>query len=530
MRTKSGLMIGAAAVTSALLAVAGCGGSNSGSNSASSNAGTGSTSGQTTSTTLTLASTTPPTTLNPTLSGNGDPLEFFLELSYDSLIRLMPNGTYAPDLATSWGYVGSSNTVFDMTLRKGVKFSDGQALTPAVVKQFLLYYAKSGEFASRFDFKSISVTGPLSLQIVLAQPDPELPYYFEQDLVSGDVIGPAGLANPTTLGTSTDGAGPYVLDSSATVTGTKYVYVPNKYYWNPSAIHWKQVIIDVISDPTATLDALQTGQVQVAMGQTTSAQAAKAAGLSVFAVPYTWDSVFLMDRSGTSVKALGSPLVRQALNYAVDRSAVTQALFGSYGQADDETAVPGYEGYNSADANLYPYNPAKAKALLAQAGYPNGFTLPLLAFNLQPGEITLAQAVASYWSNIGVNVQITTPSTGTEYGADLESHKFGAMVFEYGAQPIYVDAGEIAMPTGPLNPYGSNSPAMDAAESQIASATTAASQESASDLLETEMLNAAWFAPIAANDETFYVSHSIGGFTLQPLEVSPDPVDWYPVH
>ena len=65
--------------------------------------------------TLTIASGTAPTTLNPVLSGNGDPLEFFLELSYDSLIRFEPNGTYAPDLATSWGYVGTGNTVFTMT-------------------------------------------------------------------------------------------------------------------------------------------------------------------------------------------------------------------------------------------------------------------------------------------------------------------------------------------------------------------------------------------------------------------------------
>lgn len=507
----------AAVAAAAALAIAGCGGS------ATSQGSSGSASGST----LTIASPTAPTTLNPVLSGNGDPLEFFLELSYDSLIRLTPQGTYAPDLATSWGYVGKTNTVFQLTLRKGVRFSDGKPLTAAGVAAFLEYYAKSGTFASRFDFQSVTATGPLSLRITLKQPDPELPYYLEQDLVSGDVIGPDGMAHLSGLGTSTDGAGPYVLDAAATITGSKYVYVPNKYYWDPKAIHWKQVVISIISDPTATLDALKTGQVQVAMGQTTSAAAAKAAGLEVFAVPYTWDSVFLMDRGGSTVKALGNLKVRQALNYAVDRKAIASALWGSYGQADDETAVPGYAGYNAADENMYPYDPAKARQLLSQAGYPHGFTLPMLAYDLQPGETTFAQAIASYLGNVGVKVQITTPANLTAYGADLTSHKYASQVFEYGAQPIYVDASEVILPGGPLNPFSSTSAAMDGLEAKIATSTPSA-QQAISDQLETQVLQQAWFVPVATNEETFYVSKTIGGFVLDPPEVSPDPIDWYP--
>jgi peptide/nickel transport system substrate-binding protein len=477
--------------------------------------------------TLTIASGTAPTTLNPVLSGNGDPLEFFLELSYDSLIRFEPNGTYAPDLATSWGYVGTGNTVFTMKLRSGVRFSDGSYLTAAAVKAFLEYYAKSGTFASRFNFKSITVTGPLSLKITLNQADPELPYYFNQDLVSGDVTSAQATAHPTPLGTTTDGAGPYVLDASATVTGTKYVYVPNKYYWNPSAIHWKKVVVDIISDPTATLDALKTGEVQVAMGQTTTAAAAKSDGLKVFADPYTWDSVFLMDRNGKVVPALGNLKVRQALNYAVDRPAIAKALFGQYGQADDETAVPGYPGYNSADANLYPYNLTKAKKLLAEAGYSNGFSMSMLAYNLQPAETTFAQAIASEWSNIGVNVSIETPPSIGEYSSDLEGLKYPAQVFEYGAQPIFVDASEVIMPNGGLlNPFKSDDPVMVNDENMIATA-SAAEQTAASNKLETRVLDQAWFVPVATNDETFYVAKSIGGFVLDPPEVSPDPVDWY---
>ena len=242
------------------------------------------------STTLTIASATGPVSLDPAKNGQGFPIQYFTQLAYDPLIRTTATGGYAPELAIKWGYVGKGNRVFTLMLRPGVRFSDGTRLTAAGVKAYFNYYIHAGgPFASRFaSIRSMTVTGPLSLRFDLNKPDPDLAINMTQDYVSGSVISSAAMKNPSQLGTNTFGAGPYVLDAGQTVAGTKYVYVPNKYYWNKSAIHFKKVQILVISDPSQTLAAMRSGQVDFALGNSNTAAAASSAGLQVLTTPGLW--------------------------------------------------------------------------------------------------------------------------------------------------------------------------------------------------------------------------------------------------
>jgi peptide/nickel transport system substrate-binding protein len=477
--------------------------------------------------TLVLAANSAPSSLNPALNGNGVPQAWFTELAYDPLIEFSPSGHYVPDLATSWKYVGKGNKVFDITLRKGVKFSDGTLLTAAGVKAYFEYYKKAdGPFAGRLDQVSvIKVTGPLSLQLDLSVSDPYLPYYFSQDLVSGDVISVKGMQSASKLGSSTDGAGPYVLDSAATVTGNKYVFVPNKYYWNPSAIHWKKVVVEIISSNSATLDALRTGAVDYAIGTPTDAPTAKKDGLSVNAAPLNWASIFLFDHTGKTTPALKSAKVRQALNWAIDRPALAKQLWGQYGQPSDEVVPPGQVGYSKADAKMYGFNVAKAKKLLAEAGYPNGFTMPMLSFNLAPNETVLAQAIASSLSAIGVNMPITTPATLPEYLSDQASYKYAGTIFEYGSQPIYVEGQEILYPNGgALNPFHDNNKQFDALIAKIGSAPGTAAITADSNALETAVMKQAWYVPVGVVDMTYFSSKKLGNTAVTAAEPNSDPV------
>ncbi len=194
------------------------------------------------STTLTIASATGPVSIDPAKNGQGFPIQYFTQLAYDPLIRTTATGALAPSLAIKWGYVGKGNRVFTLTLRPGVRFSDGTRLTAAGVKAYFNYYIHAGgPFSSRFaSIGSMTVTGPLSLRFNLKKSDPDIAINMTQDYVSGSVISRAAMKNPSQLGTHTFGAGPYVLDSGQTVAGTKYVYTPNKYYWNKSTIHFKR--------------------------------------------------------------------------------------------------------------------------------------------------------------------------------------------------------------------------------------------------------------------------------------------------
>src|SRR5581483_2618718 len=124
------------------------------------------------------------------------------------------------------------------------------------------------------------------------------------------------------------GAGEYVYDSAQSVPNDHYVYTPNKYYYDQSAIHYKSITIKVIPDYNSALQALKSGQIEFMPGNLDVASAVQgSSSVKVLSAPTLWSGIYLLDRNGTVVPALKDPRVRQALNYAVDRQAVTSAIY-----------------------------------------------------------------------------------------------------------------------------------------------------------------------------------------------------------
>jgi peptide/nickel transport system substrate-binding protein len=403
-----------------------------------------------------------PATLNPALADNGGNNVTFASLAYDSLIYWSPSGVYEPDLATSWNYVGSNNEEFDINLRSGVEFSDGTTMTAQAVVNSINYAKASGSTASTYltSMTGATATGPLSVQLTFSSPRPDLQTVFDQDEMSGDIIGPTGLANPTSLGTSTDGAGPYMLEASQTVTGSTYVYVPNPNYWNSSLSRFSGVTVNVIADPTSELDAVQSGQDEFMYGGSASqASAAKSAGLDVYAAPYGWTALFIEDYTGKLVKALGSEKVRQAINYATNRPALAKAIYGTYALPTDENASPGATGYDPAYADYYKYNVKKAKQLLAAAGYPHGFTMTLVSTPVLEIE-TETEALASELSQVGITVKIHEDATFTEAITDWLGRKYPGFIGTYGTLPASIQAPELYAPDATFNPFHNPQPAL----------------------------------------------------------------------
>jgi len=379
--------------------------------------------------TLTVAEENFPTTLDP---ATGTTTAFDYEsLAYDPLIYQEPNGTFAPDLATKWSY-GPDNESFSITLRPKVKFSDGSTMTAAGVKAWIEHDksfaggAGGGYFAS---LSSITLQGNLSLTLHFSAPTPNLETYFDQTFGMGDIGSMKGLSNPSLLTDHTDGAGPYMLSPSKTVSEETYTYVPNPHYWNKSLVHWKTVVIKVVSSPSASLSALEAGQIQIAEVQpATSAAAAKRAGLKVDAPLQLIMTLVLNDRT---TGPLSNPLVREALEYAVNRPALNKLLGVGYGVATDQFAVPGDQQYDPALANYYTYNPTYAKQLLTEAGYPNGFTFTCLSVNeAQLG--VLADALVGEFAAIGVTLQPTIEPTSGQFGTELGTTDFPSYTVSWG--------------------------------------------------------------------------------------------------
>jgi peptide/nickel transport system substrate-binding protein len=474
-------------------------------------------------TTLTIAVTSTPVSLNPALNGVGDPLELYNILAYDPLIYEQSNGKYTPGLAIKWGFVGNGNKTFQLRLRPGVKFSDGSALTAQGVKDYFTYYAKVSPDANRLAGAKIDVTGPLSLEIHLAAPDPDFAYLMTQDLGTGDVISPDGLADPSALGTKTAGAGQYILDPSATVTNETYTFTKNPTYYDPSAIHWQKIVIKVLPNETAELDALRSGQIDYMFGSPEDASSATSAGFDVYKFPYLFAHVQIMDVDGQAVKALGNQDVRQALDYSIDRDAIVKALLNGFATPTEQLLLPGADGYNPALNSTYSYNLAKAKSLLAKGGYPNGFSFSMIAYNLHPGITELAQVLAAEWAQIGVTVNIVVPPSIPAYIKDMASKKISAEVFEFGGQPMYLVAQQLLTTGGFYNPFNVTNPTWTKLMDEGATASGAAGP-AIWQHLNKYITDQGSFISFADVDQVIIYRPGLNGVKASGTALNPDPV------
>ncbi|MFL6128825.1 MAG: ABC transporter substrate-binding protein, partial [Mycobacteriales bacterium] len=348
--------------------------------------------------TLTVAYASVPQTLDPAKTVQNNSL--YQALAYAPLIVRRSDGSLQPGLATSWKYTDAQNTRFELQLRPGVTFSDGSTLTARnVVDHFRYVLAAGGQFAPLFAGDTFTATGPMTVLIRTPKPNPDLPTLLTQDNVVGGVISPTGLTDKAKLGTRTAGAGPYQLDAAQTVAGDHYTFVPNPNYYDKPSVHWRKVVVRSITNPQATLNAMKGGQVDFAVGDSTTVAAAKQAGLTVTSTPLLWTGATLADRDGKQAKPLSDVRVRQALNYATDRRAIATALFRDGGQPTSQLTVPGGYGYDQALDDAYPYDVAKAKQLLAEAGLPDGFSLPIVTAEYQSMSL-VAQALGQQWKKV----------------------------------------------------------------------------------------------------------------------------------
>jgi peptide/nickel transport system substrate-binding protein len=461
--------------------------------------------------TLTVAGELGPTTLNPETTNQA--LCYFEELAYEPLIVRLENGGFAPGLATSWHYVGSGNTTFVLNLRSGVKFSDGTTMTAQdVVNDFQYLLKAGGQMAPFFAGDSFAITGPMQVTITAKTPNPEFPFLLTQDYNAGDIISPDGLKDTAALGAKTFGAGPYELDAAETVSGSTYTYTPNPYYYDKSQVHWKKVVIKVIESAQAILDALKTGEVNLAQGDASTLKAAKQAGLTVTQAPLIWEGVDLADRDGKMVKALASVQVRQALNYATDRTAIVNALFAGVGTPTGQVTVPGGYGYLASLNAVYPYDPAKAKQLLAAAGYPHGFTMSMVTADYDE-ENLLAQALAQEWAQMGVTVKIIDDANPDAYEQAFASGTVPSFIATYGQQPISIEGPGLFLPSALFNPYHTASAALQSLYDQDITASGSAATV-LDQKIESYLVNNAWFVPVVASGLPWYATTNITGTSV----------------
>jgi peptide/nickel transport system substrate-binding protein len=518
---RTGLRVGAAALLAvAAGSLAGCG--NSGATAAAQSGGA--------KPVLTMGITNYTTTLNPAIAGGGDQM-MPIDLAYESLIHLKPNGDIGPGLATSWHYIGKTNTEFSFTLRHNARFSDGTPVTASAVKAWLdyAYFKVKGGITASLALQSVETAGQWTVVLHLSAPNSEMPNLLSEPNMWGFIGSPKAITHPSTLGTGTDGAGQYIAVPSESVPGSTYVFKPNPYYYDQSAVHFSKVVAKIINSPTTMIEAIKSGQLNVAFGDITTAPTAQAAGLNVITTPSDFVQILILDRGpktpdGKAPNPLASVQVRQALNYGINRTAVTQAILGKYGVPTSEIASS--DGYVPGIQNYYPYDPAKAKSLLAAAGYPHGFTLNLTSESVF-GTVAdpVLEAIAQEYKAIGVTLKITSTSTLPQYEQQVLGGSYEAAGFigtSSATMPEWYSY--FWAPKGLENQHGWDDPVLDdLVKKGEASLSPAQYWQAMTQRTVTQAVN----IPVFNYDAFWFTAKNIGGVAASAKSSTPFPAEWY---
>lgn len=364
----------------------------------------------------------------------------YLMAAYDTVLRTAADGTVEPGLAETWEY-DDDRTQLTLHLREGVTFSDGEEVTADVVAENLLRFrdGTSENAGNLGSVESVTAADEHTVEIELAQPDPGLETYLSQN--SGLVASPAMFDDPDAAA-SPIGSGPYVYDEAASIPGSRYEFTAREDYWDEEIQHYDSITINVYTDATATQNALRDGQVDIAnLNSTSQIPAAEQAGYTINAAPVNWKGFILADREGTVNEALGDVRVRQAINHALDRDALLQAIESGYGEPTTQIFGPENEAFVEELEDRYPYDPEKAKQLLAEAGYPDGVTIvePRTSFVPASDYELIAGMLAES------NITLQGEETGSEFIGDLLGGKWAAFQFGLNQEPLAWQVYQLAV-------------------------------------------------------------------------------------
>lgn len=439
--------------------------------------------------TLTIVASVPPKSLDAAAADWGNSSPFF-QAAYDTLLKVSTDGQIEPFLATDWQY-DKTNTKLTLNLRGDVKFVDGSGFDSAVAKENLVRY-KSGTSPNAANLKrieAIETPDTDTVVIELSEPDPALLSYLTRDaglMASSKAIA----ADAAGLATNPVGSGPYVLNQTETVTGSSYVYESNPNYWNPALQHYGKIVINIVADPTAALNIIKSGEANaVRLANNQSLAEIEGAGWKITGSYLNAAGLLLFDRGGVKNKALGDVRVRQAINYAFDREGLLKALQKGAGVVTQQTFPKGTAGYDEALDSTYSYDPEKAKKLLTEAGYADGFTLeiPTTSFISATTFNLISQQLAA------VGIKTTFTDLGSNFIADVTAGKFAADFQPLEQNGTWQLAQFMLAPQATWNPFRYEDPKVNALLKTMQFGDQG-ERDAAAKELNTYVTEQAWFA------------------------------------
>jgi peptide/nickel transport system substrate-binding protein len=322
---------------------------------------------------------------------------------HDGLVKPMPGNAMAPSLAESWN-ASRDGLTYAFSLRRQVKFHNGEPVTAQDVKFSFERYRGSGAKLLKERVAAVEVVDPHTVRFRLKQPWPDFMTFYATPATGAAWIVPKKYVE--TVGDegfkkAPVGAGPYKFASFT--PGVELVLEANEQHWR-KAPSVKRLVFKSVPDESTRLAMLKRGEADIvysirgALGE----EIRKTPGLTLKPTLSTWTEWILFADQWNAKSAWHDRRVRLAANHAIDRQAINQAEYLGAAQVTGSIIPRGFDFAWSAP--MHSYDPAKARALLAEAGYPNGFDGGAIFTDMVYAPIT--EAVANYLQAVGIRVTV----------------------------------------------------------------------------------------------------------------------------
>ncbi len=354
---------------------------------------------------LRMAVNSLPASLGNPFRGNGRPGSLVWSAIFDALTELDADGQLRPALATGWEPAGP--TLWRFSLRDDVRFANGRVFDSGAVVAIMewLISPEGRRTVIGNELRGVKVVraaGPTMVEIETAEPDPILPKRMAAVMmVEPDLwrqLGPDGFALAPV------GTGSFLL-TGWDQRRRQARAVANPYRWRPSDV--TGLTFMELPNAAVRAQALLSGDVDIAGVEIDELERLRRNGFPIHITSSMQVMSIAFRVEGTAPTApLRDVRVRQALNYAIDKQALADVLLEGLAGPAGQPAPAFSFGYDPSLAP-YPYDPARARALLREAGYADGFTLTAeVVIDSVPADTLIYQAVAQYWRAVGVGVTL----------------------------------------------------------------------------------------------------------------------------
>ena len=455
---------------------------------------------------------------------------------YDYMFYRNPEGKIQPGLIDSWSFSDDGLTL-TMKVRQGVKWHNGRPLDAEDIAFNFKYWITPNTSKHNTtsvlspNIESYAVTAPDEVVVKLKKPQALFLDWLSEAVSAVVVPKEYGTMDPAVVREHPIGTGAWKFASRSLGENVKFEAVPGHWRQSPS---FKELEFRLIPEPSTRLAMLRRGETDIIDVPLSFKKELKDLPLNVVRAEDAFSSYlfFAGMYKDPSAPAYDSTLpwrkraVREALNLAIDRQAISDFIFqGEARPAVVPLPLPAQPGYKG-DWSPYPYDPDKAKKLLADAGYPSGFELKLISYP-RPGvpDIPLMiEAVADYWSRVGVKVTIEK----SEWGA-IRPLVRGRQVKDFAA-PItqgLASPDVIAILLGPPFYFFNISPEIEAAGAAVKGAKSGDEMADALGKLGDAMIEQQAVVPISLLNQIYVVDpESVGSWPVHAHQGGPNSFEY----